>query len=125
MQFYCRNIERIKLLVIENDIDLLELTSVIFEDNYDVIASTKRLPIEEIEEIAPNIIIVDYRLDGALGSEICLEIKEHPKTKHIPVVLFSASHNMEEIAHASCVDAFVKKPFDIEDIVKVINDLAL
>ena len=114
-----------KLLVIENDVDTLEITSLIFENEYDVITSTKRLPIDKIEEINPNVIIVDYRLDDILGSEICLEIKNNPSTKHIPIVLFSASHNIAEIAHASCVDAFVRKPFDIDDIVKVVNDLAL
>jgi two-component system phosphate regulon response regulator PhoB len=114
-----------KLLVIENDLDTLEITSLIFQDQYEVTTSTTRVPLEEIAKLSPNIIIVDYRLDDMLGSDICLEIKDNPLTRHIPVVLFSAGRNIEEIAHASCVDAFISKPFDIDDIVKVVNDLAL
>ena len=54
-----------------------------------------------------------------------MEIKKNPSTKHIPVVLFSLSHNIAEIAHASFVDGFVRKPFDVDDIINIVNKLAI
>lgn len=62
----------------------------------------------KLKEIYPDIIVVEYRLDYFLGSEICLEIKRNPSTKHFLQVLFSASNRIQEIADASCVDALFK-----------------
>ena len=113
-----------KLLVIENDIDTLEITSFILENEFEVSTSVKRLSVEEIEKINPGIIIIDYLLDDCFGSEICLEIKKNPSTKNVPVILFSASPNLETIANESFADAFIEKPFDLDDLVNMVKKLA-
>jgi DNA-binding response OmpR family regulator len=115
-----------KVLVIENDADTLDIIRFIFEDSeFEVIESTIRLSVEEIIAINPHIIVIDYLLDDCLGSKLCLEVKSNPLTKHIPVILYSASFNLEEIAKDSNADAFISKPFDITEFVETINVWAL
>ncbi len=115
-----------KVLVIENDADTLAIMGFIFENSeFEVIESPIRLSVEEITAINPHIIVIDYLLDDGLGSKLCLEVKSSPVTKHIPVILYSASFNLEEIAKDSNADAFICKPFDITKFLETISALAL
>ena len=115
-----------KLLIIENDRDTLDIVEVILEDNdFEVVASEKKISLGEIERIRPDVILIDHLLDDGLGSDLCLEIKSNPATKNIPVILYSASYKIEQLAHDNHADAFISKPFDLEDFLQIVNDLAL
>ena len=114
-----------KLLIIEDDRDTLDVIGVILEYNeYDVIQSRKQLSVQEIVQINPSIIIVDYMLSDGLGSDLCLQIKTDPTTRNIPVILCSASYKIEQIALDSRADAFIAKPFDLDQFVHMVNKLA-
>jgi len=115
-----------KLLLIENDRDTLEVMGVVLEyDEFEVVQSQKKLPLSEIKRINPDIIVIDHLLDDGFGSDLCLEIKSSPLTKNIPVILCSASYKVEQLAQESCADAFIAKPFDLNEFLAVINKLAL
>jgi DNA-binding response OmpR family regulator len=114
-----------KLLIIENDIDTLDIVTIILEDRgFAVFKSETRIPVREIIEIEPDAIVIDYLLTAGYGSDLCLEIKENPLTKQIPVILFSASHNLEKITHDCHADGFIAKPFDLDDFVQMISEFA-
>ena len=115
-----------KVLVIENDLAILDIVGLILsESDFELVKFQDVIPIQEIIEINPNIIVIDYLLDGVLGTDYCLEIKSNPLTKHIPVVIFSAFNGIEQIANDSCADGYIAKPFDIEYLKSKITDLAL
>jgi CheY-like chemotaxis protein len=75
--------------------------------------------------MCPNIIVLDHLLDEGYGSDLCLLIKEHETTKHIPVILYSASHQIEQLAKISCADAYIPKPFDLFYFMEMVDKLAL
>lgn len=112
-----------KLLIIENDADTIDVLKIVFQDDYDIITSTKRISQKAIEAIDPDVAIIDYLLDDCLGTEICVELKETPTTSHIPLILFSASHAIGKMEHRNCADAFIPKPFDLDVIIETINKL--
>jgi len=115
-----------KLLVIENDIDTLEMVGAIFEDcGFTVVLSQTEMPVEQIAEVNPDVLIVDYLLSGYLGSNICLDVKTNCKTNHIQVLLFSASHDLGEIAKNCHADGYLEKPFDLNQIVDLVTEMAL
>jgi len=110
-----------KILVIENDLDILDIVGFLFKvDGFEVLESQSKIPIEKIIEVNPNLILLDY-LHHEYGKEICLEIKNNPLTQHIPVIIFSAIIGLEEAAKASCADAFIAKPFDIDSLEKLVR----
>ena len=114
-----------KILIIENDPDTLDIVSILLGNSgYSVMPSATKLSLPEITEAGPNLIIIDYLLNDGVGSDLCLELKTDPATKHIPVILFSASHHLEAIAHSSHADAFIAKPFDLVEFVQVVDKLA-
>ena len=115
-----------KLLIIEDDTDIVDIIECMFDDtDYEVVKFFEKISIEQIAEINPNIIILDYYLGTELGSDICLEIKANPITGHIPVVLYSALDNLKELALDSCADGYISKPFDLYEFLGVVDRLAL
>ena len=53
--------------------------------------------------------------------DIAKALKENTQTKHIPVLLLSANMSIEEISKNSGADGFLRKPFDLDDFLKVIK----
>ena len=115
-----------KLLIIEDDRDTLDVIGVILEDdNFEVVESQKRLSLQEIEQINPDIIVIDHLLNDGLGSDLCLAIKSNTNTENIPVILYSASYKIEQLALDSGADAFIAKPFDLNNFLQIVNELTL
>ena len=114
------------LLVIENDVDTIDIIESMYENtDYKVIKALKKLSVAEVEKINPNIIVLDHLLGDGYGGDLCLAIKANPLTKHIPVILYSASHHVKELAEISCADAYISKPFDLYDFMNTVDSLAL
>jgi len=115
-----------KLLIIENDADTIDVISIILKGfNYHVVQSEKKIPVEEIANIAPNVIVIDYLLGDGYGSELCLDLKENQLNKGLPVILMSASAHLEKIVENSHADAFIAKPFDLIEFVELVDKVAI
>jgi CheY-like chemotaxis protein len=115
-----------KLLIIENDIDTLDMVAFISEGvDFEVIKSVTTLSVKEVADLNPNIIIIDYRLDDGFGDEFCSVLKTDDLTKHIPVVLYSASKNLEIMAQKSGATAFLEKPFDLVQLEQILSEFSL
>lgn len=115
-----------RILAIDNDTDTLDVIEILFFDTeFEVVKSDRMISIAEIAEIKPNIIIIDCSLDGDSGGGLCADIKTNNLTKHIPLILFSASHDLEDIARRICANAFIHKPFDIYHLLRRVESLAI
>ncbi|RYE14987.1 MAG: response regulator, partial [Sphingobacteriaceae bacterium] len=76
-----------------------------------------------IKEFDPNLIIMDYILNGINGGEFCRQVKNNPATAALPVMICSAfSRVIESLGDYGC-DAFLAKPFDFEKEVDFILPL--
>lgn len=64
----------------------------------------------------PDVIILDILLNQEDGLKIAQEIKDDPKTSHIPIILISALPNVEKLAKSVEADAFLAKPFDVREL---------
>ena len=64
--------------------------------------------------LLPSIVILDLRIPKLDGLSVLREIRENPKTRHVPVIALTASEDEEKIraAYAAGVNSFVKKPTD-------------
>ena len=113
-----------KILVIEDDKEILAVVELILhEEGHDVEGSFYGNILDDINSIMPQLIILDDWLGKEKGSDLCIKLKSDPKTSLIPVVLFSAHNDSEELAQLIKADAFIRKPFDIDELIKVVNSL--
>jgi len=76
-----------------------------------------------MEEFNPDLVLLDFRISGANGGEICRQIKAHPKFGNTPVIIFSAYINHHDEIMAYGCDAVMAKPFDLFELVDKVNDL--
>src|SRR5881392_2251246 len=92
-----------KILVVDDDVDVLEATQLILEDEgYTVSTASKAAYLETLHNGGlPDLILLDIFLSGKDGREIVKYLKQQETTRHIPVILFSAHPSAEKTARAS------------------------
>ncbi len=108
-----------KVLVIDDDEDILEILNIIFQENgYEIVLSSTGEAAEHIRIIQPDIVLLDVRIVGSAksGVEICKEIKSQLETRHLPVMLVSGETDLAILAEECGADAYVAKPFDIFEL---------
>ena len=110
-----------KILIVDDDKDILHMVKYILTSHgFDVQTHATGLNVPDVVmHYHPNLILLDIRLPGKLGTEVCKELKQIHSD--VPVILFSA-HAEQGKAFALCdADGFIQKPFDINNLLNVIN----
>ncbi|MDB4924995.1 response regulator [Mucilaginibacter sp.] len=115
-----------KILVIEDDKDIRDsIVYVLEEENYEVVSSGDSKILKSIDEIAPDMVLLDNWLtewkSDANGEQLSRQLKSNPATCHIPVIIISAVSNIKEIAEAGLADAYLRKPFDLTELTDIIK----
>ena len=109
-----------RILVVDDDNDLLEVTRTLLEKKgYEVASHTTwDEAIHRIEVFEPQLILLDVFLNGVDGLEICKQLKSMSHTKHIPVLIFSAYPRIaEKVIYEYGADGFIEKPFELNDLI--------
>lgn len=72
-----------------------------------------------LENIIPDLILLDVMLPGMDGFEICRKLKSNPRTAEIPVIFITALRNQQDIIaglQAGGAD-YLGKPFNQEELI--------
>ncbi len=111
------------VLIAEDDPGIIEVMSIVLQDaGYTVItAETKKKILESITLHNPHLLLLDIWLSGENGEIIARELKNTAATKLLPIIIISANTQTEAIAKASGADAFLAKPFDIDELVGMVS----
>ncbi|GAA4943263.1 response regulator transcription factor [Actinoplanes utahensis] len=103
------------VLIADDEADHRELLTLVLERlGYDVVAagdSTGALAL--LSEGGVDAALIDVRMPGISGIELCRIIRESPTTESLPVMVVSADvhrHQMTTALHAGA-DDFLSKPF--------------
>lgn len=114
-----------KILVIEDDEDILTILNIIFEEEgFEVVLFNTGTTAAHIKLIHPDLILLDVRIAGynKTGAEICAEIKSNPNFPKIPVLLVSAEADIRQLAKSCGADGYVSKPFDISEVILQVKE---
>lgn len=68
-----------------------------------------------------DLILLDARLQGIKGEDICRKIKQDKTTGHIPIIMCSADNRIKMIAKSAGADDSIEKPFVMADLLKKIE----
>jgi len=114
-----------RILVLDDNQDILDIVhETLTYENFEVKSTglgDEVMPM--IEEFIPDLVILDYRVAGTNGGELCRQIKSHPKFGNVPVIIFSAYINHDADLLAYGCDAIINKPFDLTELVDKVNNL--
>ncbi len=114
-----------KVLVVEDDQGIADLISCVLEDagfevyTASVIAAAQRI----FRACQPCVVITDLVLPDGLGSDFINELKPGSEQDKVASVLISAHPQALSLAKASKADAYLPKPFDLDDLNRVVEDL--
>jgi two-component system phosphate regulon response regulator PhoB len=115
-----------KILVIEDDKDIRDtIVYILEEEKYEVVSSGDSKILKSIHTLKPDMILMDNWLtewkSDANGQQLSKELKSNPLTSHIPVIIISAVSNIREIAEAGLADSYLKKPFDMSELIDMVK----
>lgn len=116
-----------RVLVVDDNKDILDILSLIFEqNNFEIATISKGEEVFScIASFSPQIILLDVFLGSMDGRELCNELKSNPLTKHIPIIMFSAHSSWDNILKVCKADDFIAKPFNVAEIVNKVNSLLI
>ena len=101
-------------LVIEDNADMRRYLKGILSREYQVcLTDNGEEGLQRAIQFRPKIVLCDVMMPGIKGYEVCRTLKKDVRTRHIPVILLSASTMDEQVAQGfdSGADSYIMKPF--------------
>lgn len=107
-----------KILIVDDECSILGLLKTILEDvKYRVIATPRGDDVMQLcKADPPDLILLDVLLSGMDGREIAKALKSQDRTRRIPIILLSAHPTAGQNLHLCGADEFLRKPFDLDDL---------
>lgn len=116
-----------RILIYDDDPEILMVCKIIFErQNYKV--ETRLFcdhVMEDVCEVNPDIILMDLWIPTIGGEQAVTLVKNNEKIAHIPVILFSANTEVSTIAKRINANGFLKKPFEIQALLDIVENTVL
>ena len=109
-----------KILIVDDDDDLTDIVSrILIQAGFDAHIHPNGVNVTDVVKYYnPDLILLDIRLYGQSGTDICKEIK---RRYYMPIILFSAYIKQGE-AYTDCdADGFLAKPFNLTDLLNIIT----
>lgn len=107
-----------KILVADDEQEIRNLLDHFLKgQGYEVVlASDGNQALKLAAEENPQVIILDIKMPGLDGLEVCKRLKEKEQTKLIPVIVITGFEDNKMEALNMGADDFVNKPFDMAEI---------
>jgi len=116
--------------MIDDDAEMVALGKLILErEGFDVLSAFRGEEGLDILERESNIglILLDIMMLGMDGWQVLEKIKTNEKHAHIPVIMLTARHYLEDenktTDYSTMFDGYVVKPFVVRDLLGKINKL--
>jgi two-component system phosphate regulon response regulator PhoB len=113
----------LKILIIDDDVDLLFLGSSLLKQRGFEVFSLSRADqaIETVKSVKPDLILLDVKLGDLDGRDICLRLKSDPDTSFIKIILYSAFPETSVEYSKYGADDFIVKPYEFNHLVERIR----
>jgi two-component system phosphate regulon response regulator PhoB len=110
-----------RLLLVEDDRQLAELVRFHFDRaGFDV---TRTGDGEEAlilaEEVRPDLVILDWMIEGISGIEVCRRLRRRPQTANLPIIMLTARGEEHDRVRGleTGADDYLTKPFSPKELV--------
>lgn len=114
-----RGTGRPRILVVDDDDDLRRLLRATFvEDDFDVVeAGDGSDALRAVEELRPDVVVLDWQLPLVSGADVLAELARRPHRPH--VIVLTAFGEADPVG----ADAFLLKPFSPIELLEAIGAL--
>jgi DNA-binding response OmpR family regulator len=115
-----------KILIIEDNRELRENTAELLElENYEIItADNGKSGIDLAIRCKPDLIISDVTMPELDGFDVLKNLSKYVGTQKIPFIFLTARSEKadKKIGEELGADAYLTKPFDIEELLKTVSE---
>ena len=113
-----------KVVIIENDHDIRQIVELILKDHgFTTISIPEPDSLTAIIPFNPDVILLDEFIKSKPGHRLCRKIKQVDALAKVPVIILSTANDIELIATECEANDFIRKPFDIEDLVEKVSNI--
>ena len=110
-----------RVLIVDDDPDIQKLVSYNLDQaGFRVsTAATGLAALESVQEQAPDLIILDIMLPDLDGLEVCRKLRQHDKSRRIPIIMLTArTQEVDRVVGFELgADDYVMKPFSPRELV--------
>lgn len=112
-----------KIVICDDEVSILDVLSIaLADDNIEVIPTSKSNELFSlIDTNKPDLLIIDLQMPWLPGDQVVRELKSSEKHKQLPVIMVSASGKGEKAAAECGADAFLAKPFELDDLYQLVG----
>lgn len=114
------------ILIVEDDPQVARLIALVLQRNghtSEVVADGQSA-LEKARAHLPDMIFADLTIKGMGGETLCTTLKAHEATRMIPYVVVSGDRDIAEKARLCGADDYMGKPFEFDDLVRLVNKYA-
>lgn len=115
------------IYIVEDDISIREIEAIALKNgNYTVQAFERAADFyRKIDEIIPDLILLDVMLPDGDGYEIVRKLRSTPQTKRVPVIMVTAKTGEMDMVRGldGGADDYIRKPFSIMELLSRVKAL--
>ena len=106
-----------KIYLLDDNAEMIEIAKMVLEKEYIIKGVTDADTItDDLRSFKPDLLLIDHFIGQNNSSDIMAEIRNAIPGFSIPIILFSASHDVAERALAMGAAGYIEKPASIRYI---------
>lgn len=111
-----------QVMIADDDPGILDAVQAMLEfGGYDVSSTFDGATILDMQDNFPDLLLLDIWMSGTDGRDVCKALKNQGITKDMPIIMISASTELEKSAKEAGADDFLEKPFDMDELLGKID----
>lgn len=115
------------IYIVEDDTSIREIEMIALKNSNYMVQGFDRASTfyKKLEEILPDLILLDIMLPDEDGYKIVRKIRSHPRTKRIPVMMITAKTTEMDMVKGldDGADDYIRKPFSVMELLSRVRAL--
>ncbi len=109
-------------MIADDDRGVVDFLTILLDfEGYDVTSTSNGTTLLNLTGELPDLLLLDIWMSGVDGRDICKYLKQQRHTSHLPILMISASKDIEQSAIDAGANAFLAKPFEMEELLQTIH----
>lgn len=116
--------DRIRILIIDDDVGMVKALKRLLEDNYQVATAVNgKIALRYLETKTVDLILLDYMMPEMDGPQVLEEIRKNPAMADVPVLFLTGAAEKSKIQKALILrpQGYLLKPIDKEKLIEKIE----
>ena len=115
------------IYIVEDDASIREIETIALKNSNYMVQAFERASVfyEKMEELLPDLILLDIMLPDEDGYRIVRRLRSNPKTRHIPVMMITAKTTEIDMVKGldDGADDYIRKPFSVMELLSRVRAL--